>query len=42
MDKEHKISTGMEGLDQSLDFLRWGDTVAWQIESMGDYVFAVT
>ena len=42
MDRDLRISTGIEGLDQTLDYLRWGDTVTWQIENMGDYVFAVT
>ena len=42
MDEEKRISTGIDGLDQTLDFLRRGDTVTWQIENVGDYVFAVT
>ena len=37
-----RISTGIEGLDNTLDFLRPGDTVTWQIESIGDYVFVAT
>ena len=42
MDQEKRISTGIDGLDQTLDFLRRGDTVTWQIENVGDYVFAAT
>ena len=42
MDKAKYISTGIEGLDRTLDYLRWGDTVTWQIENMGDYVFVVS
>ena len=42
MDSDLRISTGIDGLDQTLDFLRRGDTVTWQIENVGDYVFAVT
>ena len=37
-----RISTGIPGLDRSLDDLRAGDIVAWQIESIGDYVFVAT
>ena len=39
MDEEKRISTGIDGLDQTLDYLRRGDTVTWQIENVGDYVF---
>ena len=42
MEKAKYISTGIEGLDKTLDYLRWGDTVTWQIENMGDYVFVVS
>lgn len=42
MDMEKRISTGIDGLDKTLDFLRWGDTVTWQIENVGDYAFAAT
>ena len=43
MDKHSvRISTGIPGLDRSLDDLRRGDIVAWQIESIGDYVFVAT
>ena len=37
-----RISTGIPGLDRSLDDLRRGDIVAWQIESIGDYVYVAT
>ena len=37
-----KISTGIPGLDRTMDFLRRGDTVTWQIENVGDYIFAAT
>nr|MCR5665063.1 pyruvate kinase [Oscillospiraceae bacterium] len=36
------ISTGIHGLDQALDSLRTGDIVAWQMESIGDYMFVAT
>ena len=39
MNPETRISTGIEILDKSLDYLRPGDTVAWQMASIGDYVF---
>ena len=42
MDKNRKISTGIEGLDRALDGLRPGDTVTWQMESVGDYMFVAT
>ena len=37
-----QVSTGIEALDQSIDFLRKGDTVTWQIEDIGDYVYVAT
>ena len=37
-----RISTGIPGLDRSLDELRAGDIVAWQIESIGDYVYVAS
>ncbi len=37
-----RISTGISGLDVSLDALRAGDIVAWQMESIGDYVYVAT
>ncbi len=36
------ISTGIQGLDAALDNLRAGDIVAWQMESIGDYMFVAT
>ena len=36
------ISTGIQGLDKALDSLRGGDIVAWQMESIGDYMFVAT
>ena len=36
------ISTGIPGLDRALDSLRAGDIVAWQMESIGDYMFVAT
>ena len=42
MDRFSTISTGIEGLDRALDNLRPGDTVTWQIENIGDYMFVAT
>ena len=42
MDESYRISTGIDGLDQTLDYLRPSDNVTWQIESIGDYVFVAT
>ena len=42
MDRLSAISTGIEGLDTALDKLRPGDTVTWQIENIGDYMFVAT
>ena len=42
MDTRKVISTGIEGLDQSLDSLRSGEIVTWQIESIGDYMYVAT
>lgn len=42
MDDGIRVSTGIGGLDASLDYLRSGDTVTWQVECIGDYVFAAT
>ena len=30
MDEEKRISTGIDGLDQTLDFLRWGVPRPWR------------
>ena len=42
MDRSSYISTGIKGLDSALDSLRPGDTVTWQIENIGDYMFVAT
>ena len=39
MTGSYRISTGIDGLDQTLDYLRPGDNVTWQIENIGDYAF---
>ena len=39
---EQYISTGIDGLDSSVDFLRFGETVIWQIDQIGDYMFIAT
>ncbi len=42
MDKSAAISTGIDGLDQAIDFLRPGDTVVWQCEHISDYMYVAT
>ena len=42
MNKDQRISTGIDSLDQTIDFLRPGETVTWQVENIGDYVFVAT
>ena len=42
MPDERRISTGIDGLDRAVDYLRSGDTVLWQIEHIGDYIYAAT
>ncbi len=37
MDHTAKLSTGIPGLDQCVDMLRWGDNVVWQAQSVDDY-----
>ncbi len=32
-----KASTGLEGFDQVIDYLRFGDNVVWQVDSVSDY-----
>jgi len=32
-----KVSTGLSGIDQVIDYLRLGDNVVWQVDSMSDY-----
>lgn len=36
---EQRISTGIDGLDRAIDHLRPGDTVIWQCEHIGDYMY---
>jgi len=33
----NRVSTGLEGLDQVIDFLRLGDNVVWQLNDIADY-----
>ncbi|HCX64713.1 MAG TPA: pyruvate kinase, partial [Eubacteriaceae bacterium] len=33
----HKVSTGIEGFDRTIDQLRLGDNVVWQVDSVSDY-----
>ena len=42
MDNECRISTGIDGLDKAIDFLRPGDTVVWQCEHISDYMYVAT
>ena len=42
MENKHVVSTGIQGLDEAIDRLRTGDTVTWQIEDIGDYMFVAT
>ena len=42
MDKARRISTGIDGLDEAIDFLRPGDTVVWQCEHISDYMYVAT
>ena len=42
MGRNHLVSTGIQGLDQAIDMLRTGDTVTWQMEDIGDYIFVAT
>lgn len=39
---EKRISTGIDGLDEAVDFLRPGDTVVWQCEHISDYMYVAT
>ncbi len=32
-----KVSTGLEGFDQVIDYLRFGDNVVWQVDSISGY-----
>lgn len=38
----NRISTGISGIDQVIDFLRLGDNIVWQIEDIADYRRFVT
>ena len=38
METERRISTGIDGLDEAIDYLRPGDTVVWQCEHISDYI----
>jgi len=37
MNLYNKVSTGLEGFDQVIDYLRFGDNVVWQVDSVSDY-----
>lgn len=39
METERRISTGIDGLDEAIDYLRPGDTVVWQCEHISDYMY---
>lgn len=39
MDGKSFVSTGIVGLDEKIQGLRAGDNVAWQIDSIADYIF---
>lgn len=41
MKKHIKVSTGMSGFDKSIDMLRMGDNVVWQIDDIEDYMEVV-
>ncbi len=32
-----RISTGFSGFDKVIDYLRLGDNVVWQVDSVSDY-----
>ena len=42
MDQQEYVSTGIKGLDKAIDSLRPGDTVTWQMENVGDYMYVAT
>lgn len=42
MDGKQRISTGIGGLDEAIDFLRPGDTVIWQCEHLSDFMYVAT
>ena len=37
MDMHDKVRTGMAGFDQTIDKLRIGDNVVWQVDSVESY-----
>ncbi|CUX25977.1 PEP/pyruvate-binding domain-containing protein [Clostridium sp. C105KSO13] len=37
----NRVSTGLQGADIVIDFLRLGDNVVWQVDSLEAYTFAV-
>lgn len=42
MKYHEKVSTGMPGFDKTIDMLRMGDNVVWQIDNLEDYIQVVT
>jgi hypothetical protein len=38
---QKKAFTGLAGLDEALDYMRYGDIVVWQVSDIGDYRFFV-
>lgn len=41
MKSMERVSTGLQGADTVIDFLRLGDNVVWQVDSLEAYSFAV-
>ncbi|HCR81877.1 PEP/pyruvate-binding domain-containing protein [Muricomes intestini] len=41
MNSINRISTGLQGADTVIDFLRLGDNVVWQVDSLEAYAFVV-
>jgi hypothetical protein len=39
---QKKAFSGLPGLDEALDYMRYGDIVVWQVSDIGDYRFFVT
>ena len=37
MESLERISTGFEGLDEIIDYLRLGDNVVWRVNDIKDY-----
>jgi pyruvate,water dikinase len=37
MEKHDRVSTGLDGFDQVIDKLRFGDNVVWQVDSIDSY-----